>query len=220
VGEILWSHIELAQWLRGLDQWVIDIAKRQDVLEALFQKLWDYQTPICDAYLKAVGKYVDVVFIGDDLGMQDRLLVKYADFVTYLKPWLKRRVEFIKERTDNKPVVLHSCGSIYKAIPDLIEIGLDGINPLQPFAKNMEPERLKTEFGDRLFFLGGLDHQHILPKTVDEVKSFVKRLIKAYAPGGGFIIAPTHDIPPVPVENIFAAFDHVMEIGNYPIQLN
>ena len=137
LGDILWSHIELSQWIRGLDQWLIDVVKRPEMIEELLQKLWDYQTPIYEEYLKTVGKYTDIIFIGDDLGAQDRLQLRPQQFRELLKPWLKKRIQFIKDRADNVKVLLHSCGSIYEIIPDLIEIGLDGLNPVQPFAANM-----------------------------------------------------------------------------------
>jgi uroporphyrinogen decarboxylase len=219
-GDIFWSFVELSMWLRGVYQWSIDIATQPELLEALFNKLWNYQTPIYEAYLNAIGKYVDVIFFGDDLGMQTGPIMSPEQFKLYLKPWMKKRIEFIKERTNGAKVIMHTCGSVYPLLKDFVDVGLDGLNPVQPFARNMEPEKLKDEYGNKLFFMGGIDHQHVLGKSIEDIAEFLNRLLKAYAPGGGFIAAATHDIPPeIPPENIIAAFDYVHENGKYPIAL-
>jgi uroporphyrinogen decarboxylase len=217
-GDIGWAHVELAAYLRGLDQWVMDVATRPEMAEALLKKLWDYQVPIIDKYLSVVGKYVDVTWTGTDYGMQTGLLMRPEQFRKYLKPWEKKKHDFIKDRTNGAPIVMHSCGSVYEIIPDLIETGIDGLNPLQPFAKNMEPERLKKEFGDKLFFVGGLDHQKIMTQEKKDIREFIDRLVRSYAPGGGYMFAPTHDIPPnISPEKILDAYDYMLEAGKYPI---
>ena len=208
-------------WLRGFDQWIMDIATQPEITVAILKKIWDYQIPIYEKYLKVNGKYLDVAMIGDDLGMQTGLFISPDLYRQFLKPWHKKRIEFIKERAQNVPIILHSCGSIYEIIKDLIEIGLDGLHPIQPFARDMEPEKLKKEFGDKLLFVGGLDHQRILGKSKEEIEDFIDRLMKAYAPGGGFFLAATHDIPPdIKPENIIEAYDYVVKTGKYPININ
>jgi uroporphyrinogen decarboxylase len=114
---------------------------------------------------------------------------------------------------------LHSCGSIYKLIPDLIELGVDALNPVQIAAKDMDSSKLAAEFGDRLSFWGGIDSQTVLPKgTVDDVKAEVRRCISDLAPGGGYIVGAVHNIQPdVPVENILAMYEAAKEYGKYPI---
>jgi len=215
-GEPMWSHFELCQWIRGMDQFFIDLVQNEELAESMFKNLFNYQTKLYEIYLKKVGKYLDVIWVSDDLGAQDRLLIGKDLTVKFVKPWQKKRIDFIRERAPQAKIFLHSCGSNYDFIPDLIEIGLDGLNPLQPFAKNMEPEKLKREFGDKLLFMGGLDHQFILTKSVDKIKAFVERLVNAYAPGGGYIFSSTHVIPAsASVEGVIAAFEHVLEVGKY-----
>jgi uroporphyrinogen decarboxylase len=219
-GNTLWSQIELAAMLRGLDQWSIDLIKQPEIADAIMKKLWDYHVPIYENYLKVVGKYVDIIFISDDLGMQTGLLMSPKLYRDYLKAWHKKRVDFIKERTNGLPVIMHTCGSVYPLIPDLIEIGLDGIQSIQPFAKDMEPEKLKNDFGDKFLFVGGLDHQIILRQSINEIKEFIDRLLRIFAPGGGYLFASTHDIPPdIPPQNIVEAYDYLFKNGSYPIKM-
>ena len=122
----------------------------------------------------------------------------------------------IKKHTDAK-IYRHACGSCYDTIEDFIEVGIDVYHPVQPGAKNMEPERIKKEFGNDITLCTGIDIQRTLPFcTPREVKDEVKRMIDVYAPGGGFIIAPTHNIEPdTPTENIIAAFEAAQEYGVY-----
>lgn len=215
-GEPMWSHFELCQWIRGMDQFFLDLMENEELAYAIMENLYNYQTKMYEEYFKVVGKYLDLVWISDDLGAQDNLLIGYNLTVKHVKAWEKKRIEYIKARAPQAKVFLHSCGSVYEFIPDLLEIGLDGLNPLQPFAKNMEPERLKKEFGDKLIFMGGLDHQFILSQSTGNIVAFVDRLIKGYAKGGGYIFSTTHVVPAsANAEGMLAAFDRIVEKGKY-----
>ncbi len=219
-GEPMWSFFEFCQWLRGMENFLVDLYINEDMADALMSNLFDYQTKMFEAYFAKTGKYLDWVWTSDDFGAQEQLLISEDMWRSKIKPWVKKRADYIKERTNAK-LFHHSCGSIHSILPDMIECGYDGINPLQPFAKNMEPERLKKDFGGKLFFMGGMDHQFILQKEPEEALSFCKRLVKAYAPGGGFIFAPTHVVPDsVNLDSLFAVFDFVYESCTYPIQID
>ena len=115
--------------------------------------------------------------------------------------------------------MVHSCGNIRPFIPAWIDMGLDVLDPIQPQAQGMEPERLKKDFGDRLVFHGGIDLQQVLPNgTPEEVKAEVRRYIQALSPGGGYIVAPAHNVQSdVPPENLVAIRDAIEEYGRYPI---
>jgi len=215
-GEPMWSHFELCHWIRGMAEFLIDMVERKEMAHTLMQNLFEYQASMLEEYFGTVGEYFDVVWTSDDYGGQDGLLISKPFFVEQVKPWQKKRLDYIRKYAPQVKIFHHTCGSAYDVIPELIDIGYDGLNPLQPFAKNMEPERLKQEFGEKLFFLGGLDHQFILSKTPEEVKEFTERLIKAYAPGGGYIFGPTHVVPSnARVDSLIAACDYVLEIGRY-----
>ena len=146
--------------------------------------------------------------------------MSHDDYVKFVKPYTAEIIKNIRKhlRPEAK-IIIHSCGSVYDAIPDLIEIGVDVLNPVQPLARNMEPWRLKKEFGDKIAFLGGFDIQKLLPQgTIDQIREGAKKLIQEYARGGGFIFATSHNIEPdTPPENIVAAFDAAYEYGQYPI---
>jgi uroporphyrinogen decarboxylase len=127
-------------------------------------------------------------------------------------------IEHIKKYTNAK-IYRHSCGSIYEFIPDFIEIGVDIINPVQPLAKNMEPWRLKKEFGKDITFFGGIDTQKLLYKPVDDVERGVKEVINTYGHGGGYILGTSHNIEPdTPIENIITLFEVALKYGQYPLQ--
>ena len=116
---------------------------------------------------------------------------------------------------------MHACGSIYEIIPDLIEIGVDALNPVQVSARDMDSRKLKREFGERItFWGGGCDTQRVLPfGTVEEVIDEAKQRIRDLAPGGGFVFAPVHNIQyDVTAEKIVALYDTALETGRYPLQ--
>jgi uroporphyrinogen decarboxylase len=189
-----------------------------DFYFALSDKLFEIGLQVVEHWIGPIGEYVDIVSTYDDLGTQIGPLMSHKDYVKYLKPYEKQMIEHIKRYTDAK-IYRHSCGSVYEFIPDFIEIGVDILNPLQPLAKDMEPWRLKKEFGKDLVFFGGVDTQQLLYQSPDKVKQGVKELIRQYAPGGGYIFGTGHNIEPdTPIENIPAMFEAALEYGHYPLQ--
>jgi len=204
--------------LTGYDKWLMDMKLDPKFYFALSDKLFEVGLNIVEKFIGAIGDYIDIVGTYDDLGTQQGPLLSHKDYVKFIKPYEKQMIEYIKKYTNAK-IYRHSCGSVYEFIPDFIEIGVDILNPVQPLAKNMEPWRLKKEFGKYLSFMGGIDIQELLPHgTPEEVKQGVKNTIKAYAPGGGYILATSHNIEPdTPVENIVAMFEAAQEYGKYPI---
>ncbi|MBM3712381.1 MAG: methyltransferase [Actinobacteria bacterium] len=208
---------EMAQWIRGTENFLMDIYLDRNGIERLVEKLFERNLILLERVLKGIGKYIDVMMLADDLGSQDGLIISPATFREIFKPRYKKYYEFIHKNTEAK-IFLHSCGSIYDVLPDLIEIGLDIINPVQTTAKNMEPEKLKNEFGrDITFWGGGCNTRDILPhKTPKEVRDDVKRRIEIFAKDGGFVFNPIHNImADVPPENIVAMFEAAYEYGKY-----
>jgi len=206
--------------LTGIDKWLTDMKVRPKFYHQLSEKLLEIGLAMSEQFFGGVGQYLDGANIYDDLGTQAGPFMSRDDYVQFLKPYTAEIIKNIRKhlRPEAK-IILHSCGSVHYAIPDLIEIGVDILNPVQPLAKNMEPWRLKKEFGDKLVFLGGFDIQKLLPLgTVDEIREGAKKLIQEYAHGGGYIFATSHNIEPdSPPENIVAAFDAAYEYGKYPI---
>jgi uroporphyrinogen decarboxylase len=209
---------ELAWYLRGLDQMLMDLLVDKPFVHALLRKVTDLQKAKYGEFLRKCGKYLDIVRIGDDMGTQQQPFFSPALYREMIKPYHQEYFSFIKEHTDAS-LMLHSCGNVYPLIPDLIEAGVDILNPIQVSAKDMDPQRLKQEFGDRLTFSGAIDTQHVLPHgSPHEVEEEVRRRIQELGPGGGYMIASVHNIQPdVPPENVVAMFHAGLKYGRYPL---
>jgi uroporphyrinogen decarboxylase len=188
---------ELAVKLRGYTQFLTDLYADPSFAVALLDKITETNIALWSIYLEAVGEYADVVCQGDDVGMQTSLIISPEMYRSFIKPCHRRIFEFIHSRSQAK-IFLHSCGSIYDIIPDLIEIGVDILNPIQRTAAHMDIDRLKREFGRRLsFWGGGVDTQNFLPQaSLEDIETEVRRTIEAMAPGGGYVFVPTHNIQP------------------------
>ena len=203
------SLLEAGNSLRGFGRFMMDLAEGGTFLEDLLGGIVETQLANLSLYLQAVGDYVQIIQFGDDLGMQDRPLISRSMYQAWIMPGHRELFQHV-HRNSSCAVFLHSCGSIYPLIPDLIAAGVDILNPVQTSAANMDPRQLKAEFGDRLtFWGGGCDTQRVLPlATAAEVAQHVAERIEIFAPGGGFVFNPVHNIQAdVPPENITAMFD-------------
>ncbi len=208
---------EPAQGLRGWGAFMMDLAGDPAFAGALLDRLVDANIQRLEQILPAVEGYVQVIQVGDDLGMQDGPQLSPRLYRKVIKPRHQRLYRYIKEHS-SAYLFLHTCGSVYPFIPDFIEMGVDILNPVQVSAKNMDSKRLKQEFGkDIVFWGGGCDTQQVLPfGTPAEVREEVKRRIGDLAPGGGFVFNQVHNIQVgVPPENIVAMYDAVREFGAY-----
>jgi uroporphyrinogen decarboxylase len=223
MGHFGGNILEAAQDLRGWDQFMIDMARDPKLAQALAQKLAEHYVAQLPRYLDAVGDYIQMIQMGDDLGTQRGPQMSPKMYRQFIKPAHRQVYQCVKRyfQDQGKPapcIFLHSCGSIYKLLPDLIEAGVEIINPVQISAADMEPARLKSEFGaDIVFWGGGADTQHVLPSaTPQEVYEHVRALIEIFAPGGGFVFCQVHNIQAnVPPENIVAMFEAALEFGCY-----
>jgi uroporphyrinogen decarboxylase len=210
--------LHTSQFVRGFEDWFIDLAADKKLAAALFDAAVEHNAALAEELLKAAGDLVDVVAISEDLGFQNAPVVSPEMYRELFKPRHIKYFNTVKKHT-SAFIHLHSCGSIYKLLPDIIELGVDAIHPVQVAAKDMESDKLAREFGDQLSFWGGIDTQSVLPRgTTEDVRTEVKRRIRDLAPGGGYIMAAVHNIQPdVPVENILAMFEAGKEFGYYPI---
>jgi uroporphyrinogen decarboxylase len=207
--------------LRGFENFLLDLAMNPDFAEALLQRMADYYIALYGHILDEIGDYVQVVMTSDDLGVQTGPMISLETYQSLIKPAEKRVWQFIKSRT-NAYVFFHSCGSVRRFIPDLIEAGIDILNPIQVSAEGMDPKELKSEFGNDLtFWGGGCDTQKVLPfGTPDDVEREVRRRISELAPGGGFVFNQIHNIQPqVPPENIVRMLETALRYGAYPSAL-
>ncbi|HEX7549397.1 MAG TPA: uroporphyrinogen decarboxylase family protein [Candidatus Methylomirabilis sp.] len=213
----LWEH---AWYMFGVEQAFVNLGGNQPLIEAFTERVLEWQLAYWNMVLSQVGDCVDVVQLNEDLGSQQGLMMAPATFQRIYKPRLRQLITAIKRQTKAR-VYLHSCGSIYRLISDLIEIGVDILNPVQVNAAEMDSARLKKEFGkDLTFWGGGCDPVVMGTGTVPQVVDEVKRRIHDLAPGGGFIFGSVHNIQAdVPPENIVAMFDAAVEFGGYPIRV-
>lgn len=216
---------EQSWWLYGMQDWMIAMVEKPEIVSAIMDRVTDVAVGLMESGMDAVGDLVDIVRLsGEDLGTQLAPMISPRMFQALVQPrfarlWNTARKKIAKKNPDAK-LMLHSCGNVRPFIPTWIEMGLDILDPIQPKAVGMEPEALKQDFGDKLSFHGGIDIQNILPfGTQQEVIEEVKRYISVLAPGGGYIVAPAHNVQSdVPPQNLAAIRDAIAEYGNYPIR--
>lgn len=205
--------------LRGYDKFYTDLAGNPSMATRLMDKLTDLKIQFWGRVLDEVGDLIDIALFEDDLGLQDRTMISQKMYRDLIKPHHERLFSYVKYKTSTPiQIMLHSDGSIYDFIPDLIDIGVDVLNPIQVSAAKMDTHQLKKEFGSELVFWGaGVDTQRVLAfGSAAEVKDEVKRRINDLAPGGGFVFAAIHNIQPnVPPENIIAMWETLQEHGTY-----
>lgn len=209
---------EMHQRVRGMENAMLDPLLFAENSDKLVGKLADLKIEFWDKLLDEVGDVVDVLGEGDDYGTQQSQLIAPDQFREHYMPHFKRVLEFIKNKRPEIKILFHSCGNVRPIIPDLIEMGVDILNPVHVTASGMEPVQLKKDFGkDMVFWGGGVDTQHVLPSgTPSEVSDNVKRNIDALAPGGGFVFSTIHNIQAeVPPQNIEAMFEALNAHGKY-----
>lgn len=211
--------LERAFGLQGMDTFLLNMSIRPDFAKALLEKNAELCKQLMGNFLREIGKNLDIIKIGDDLGTQESLMISPQMYREMLKPIHADFIKFIKERTDAK-VFFHTDGDVYPLIGDFIEIGIDILNPIQTSAGKMANlEKLKKDYGDKIVFCGGIDTHYYLPNgTPEEVAKEVKRVIRILGPGGGYLVSAVHTImEDVPPENILTMVDTTVEYGQYPL---
>lgn len=211
---------EWGQGLRGWSTWLSDLRLRKVLAEAILDHMIDVIMYNVKRIIDAIGRYINVIGFGDDLGTEEGPQISNQTFREFYRHRWEEIFSYVKKHS-KAYIFFHSCGSIFPLIKELIDIGVDILNPVQISAKGMDPEKLKKEYGEQItFWGGGVDTQHILPfSSPQEVAEHVKKLIKIFAPGGGFVYASVHNIQPnTPAENVLTAFKTAYEYGRYPIR--
>jgi uroporphyrinogen decarboxylase len=210
--------VHTTQFLRGFEDWFMDIAGDPKLATALFEATVDVSSAKVAGILKEVGDLIDIVTTPDDLGFQNGPIVSPDTYRELFKPSHKKFFRAIK---DNSSAYLnfHCCGAISDLLDDLIEMGVDAVNPVQVAAHGMDSAELAAKFGGRVTFWGAIDTQHVLNNgTPEDVRTEVRRRFTDLAPGGGYVFSAVHNLQPdVPLENILAMYDEANEFGYYPI---
>lgn len=193
--------------VRGWEGMFVDMAERPEWAHYLCRKFTDFYKEDYTRAAEATRGRIDLYLLISDLGSQAQPLISVSMFREFVGPYIKEMVACIHGL--GAKVLYHSCGCIAPFIPELIGLGVDVLDPIQPVRPEMSPERLKADFGDRLCFHGGIDMQRLLPHgTVEQVRAEARRYCDILGQGGGYILAPAHlfqlDVPP---ENILAVYD-------------
>ncbi len=212
VGDMVNTGVfEPTHYLRGFENFLMDLMVDQDIAHYLLENMLAYQSKRYENYLNEVGEYLDIVFVGDDLASTQTTLISPEIYREMVKPYQKAYFKFIKSKTKAK-LLYHSCGNVTPLIEDLIEIGVDILNPIQVNANDMDTKKLKELYGDRLCFMGAIDTNTVLPNgTVEEVREEVKRRIEDLGPSG-YILTAVHDIQAdVPARNVIEMYKAAKE---------
>lgn len=201
------SVLQHPSFLRGIDNLMLDMAADPEIAHYLMDRFTEFYLEYFDRMLTAAGGRIDILRQADDLGTQESLFFSPEMFRTYIKPRAAKFVELA--HSHGAKFMFHSCGAIMPLIDDLIEIGVDILDPLQAAAKGMDPRVLKERFGDRICLHGGIDTQYLLPQgSPEEVAAEVRRRAEILGHGGGYILAPCHVLQlDVPTENVLAMRD-------------
>lgn len=204
--------MELGCWMCGFDDFLLKLALDPDFIISFFDIVYEYQKAVIDAYYGELGRYIHFTTSGDDFGTQTGPFLSPAMFAQFVKPYMKARIAYTRRHTDAH-FFHHTCGSVFALIPHLIDAGVEILNPIQPGAKDMELDRLKAAYGDKITFWGGVDTQHLLPfGTAEEVKAQVRQILSTAGTRGGYVLSPAHNIQPdVRAENLAAMFDGARE---------
>ncbi len=207
--------LETGQFLFRNDNFFMLLAGEPKKAHDFLDRLVQIHLANLENFLEQVGDLIDIILFGDDLGMQTGPQISPAMYRKFFKFRHQRMWARAKELADVK-VMLHCCGGVRELLPDLIEAGLDAINPVQINCMGMNPKELKAEFGnDLVFWGGGCDSQRVLTSgTPEDVRGHVIDLLEIFSPGGGFVFQQVHNIlADVPPENIVAMFEAVIEFG-------
>ncbi len=210
----VYGIFELGCWMCGFDDFLLKMAIDGDFVKRFFEIILDYQKKVSKLYYSAIGPYIHYTSSGDDFATQASLFMSPDMFREFIKPYLKERIEFTGKLT-NAFFLHHSCGNVSGIIPDLIDTGVEILNPIQPAGDKMEPALLKKTFGDDIVFHGGLDTQAVLPfGNRESVEAAVEGLVSTMNENGGYVFAAAHNIQEdVPPENVVHMFKAARKAG-------
>ncbi len=215
-----YGPFEQAAELRGRENFYMDMVTETKLVQLIVDKCAEVIIRAQEIYLDIVGKDLDFFEVpGDDYGGTQDIMISPVSFDSIFKPALKKIIDSVKDFNPKLPVAFHSDGAITKIIPGLIEAGVDILNPLEPLPV-MDWAGIKKKYSDDLCFMGGVDLKEALTGKVEDVEEDVKRCIKTFGEGGGYILTSANHIQvDVPSQNIVALFEAGKKFGTYPLNL-
>ena len=211
-GGIGFSTFDYSWLVRGIDNFMMDMIANPEMTAAIMDRVVAILRGAIRNYVQAG---VDIVIWGEDVGTERAMMISPAIWRQWIKPRFRSMIQAAKAINPDVVIWYHSCGYIEPIIPDLIEIGVEVLNPIQPEA--MDPARIKRLFGDHLAFWGTVGVQRTMPfGTPDDVRAEVKERIETVGKGGGFVLAPAHVLEPeVPWQNVLAFVEAARQYGRY-----
>jgi uroporphyrinogen decarboxylase len=218
IGRMVVSHgpFQMACDLRSMENFMMDMMMEPEFAGALLDRVTDIIIGLTRNYLEAAGPAMDMIEMpGDDYAANENLIFSPRLFRRMIQPRLERIITTIREVRPDITIMLHSDGAIGKLIPNLIEMGIDVVHPLEPVS-GMDPAQIKRDFGGQISFLGGVDISHAMPGSLADVRADVDRCLRDLAPGGGYILAPCNHLQAdVPAENVVELYRYAKEVGRY-----
>lgn len=207
------SVFELSWQLRGMQEFLMDLVNQPEIPQYIMERLTDVYVENTRRVLQLAGDRLDMVYFYDDVATQQNLMISARMWRRFIKPLHQRIIDVAKEF--GVPVMYHCDGALYPLIPELIDMGVEVLNPVQADAAGMDPQRLKDEFGDRLSFHGGIDIIKTLPRgTEADVRAEVAERIRVLGRNGGYVLASSHHIQSdTPLANIFAMYEMQTRYG-------
>ncbi len=210
---------EMTRVLVGMENALLLTVTDTKLFDHLLGKLSEVLDGFYDAFLSAVGPYIQIIEFADDYGTNVGPMFNPEIYRKYLKPRYKRSIEMIKKKAPHVKAMLHCDGAIRKFLPDLIDTGFEVLNPIESHLPGMDPVSLKRDFGNALTLNGGVDVQHVLTEgSVEDVRREVRLRIEQMGKDGGYILAPAHNFTnDMPLQNLLAFFEAAQELGFYPL---
>ncbi len=197
--------LELGCWMCGYNDFLLKLAADPDFVRLFFDKVLEIQMAVIEPYYAALGPYIDLTTSGDDFGTQNGPMLSPRMFDTLIAPYFAERISRTKALA-HCYYWHHTCGSVVKLLDQIIDCGVDILNPIQTSAAGMDPQSLKDRYGDRIVFWGAVDVQKFLPyATREEIGPQIRKLVRVLGDSGGYVMAPAHEIlEDIPTENLVA----------------
>jgi uroporphyrinogen decarboxylase len=210
------SHFEIYCQMRGLENSLMDIAANPDFLDATLERIDSIQTAMLERFLGEMGDLIDIVFISDDMGTQESLLISPRAWERHFRDRLRNWCDLIHRH--GKRVLYHTDGAVRPLLPSLVNCGIDILNPIQHICPGMERDSLQRDFGGQVTFHGGVDNQRVLPfGSADDVRNETRACLETLGQDGGFICCSCHNVQAgTPVENILAMIEEVKSPERHP----
>jgi uroporphyrinogen decarboxylase len=216
-GDAETTIFELSWYLIGMEKFLIDLSMKKPYVFALIDRIMEYSIGVAKELIKLGA---DIIWLGDDMGTQDGMMISPEMWREIFKERMRFVIGELKNENPNIKIAYHCCGSYFSIMQDLIEVGVDILNTLQPKAKNMDLKKIKDAFGTKVSLFGGIDIQEIMPfGSLPDIEREVKRVIREAAAGGGYILAGAHNIQPdTSVEKVEKLFEFAKKYGRYPLK--